>query len=215
MDGWIDGSCLNSSSDIVVIVGDLVDCRMVDCGEAIASLASIRAPSFFVTGNHEYMTQDVPALLDRLRALGIKTLRNEHVTIRDANGPAFVLAGVDDWTASKYTLEGNHKADVEAALRGRPSGLPVVLLAHQPKHIHDASYHSVDLMLSGHTHSGQIFPLQALVWLMSPYLAGFYQHSNTTAIYVSRGTGFWGPPMRLLAPAEITILHLHPQKDVN
>jgi len=195
----------------VAIIGDLVDCHMVDCGEALEPLANLRAPTYFVTGNHEYMTADVPALLARLRLLRVRPLRNEHITVPSASGePAFVLAGVDDWTAGNSGL-AEHRANVEGALAGRPAELPVVLLAHQPKLIYDADERGVDLMLSGHTHSGQIFPLHVLAWLGNPYFAGFYQHSDTTAIYVGSGTAFWGPPMRLFAPAEITIVHLHPQ----
>jgi predicted MPP superfamily phosphohydrolase len=112
--------------------------------------------------------------------------------------PGFDLAGVDDWSASH---------DLPRALRGRDAARALVLLAHQPKQILEAEPLGVGLQLSGHTHGGQLFPFNYAVRLQQPYVAGLHRHGEAM-IYVSTGTGYWGPPMRLGAPAEITRVEL-------
>ena len=184
--------------DMVVITGDLVDGRLHALRDAVAPLASLKAKDgvFFVTGNHEYYS-GVEEWLEYLPTLGIRVLRNERVVI--GSGPdAFEIAGVDDWSAHP---------DLPRALAGRDRGRVLILLAHQPKQIFEAAQADVDLQLSGHTHGGQLFPFNLLVRLQQPYVAGFAMHEGT-AIYVSRGTGYWGPPMRLGSPAEITHIEL-------
>ncbi len=121
----------------------------------------------------------------------------------------FTLAGVDDWTAHQFArLAPGHRHDLEGALREAPPDRPVVLLAHQPKSVREAAPRGVDLQLSGHTHGGQLIPFNLLVRFQQPHVAGLERVSDRTQIYVSRGTGYWGPPMRLGAPAEITLLTL-------
>jgi predicted MPP superfamily phosphohydrolase len=189
--------------DCVVITGDLVDGSVAELGPLAAPLAGLRARDgvFFVTGNHEYYS-GVDEWLTFLRGLGIRVLRNERVAV----GP-IDLAGVDDWSARSF---GNgHGADIPAALEGRDESRPVVLLAHQPQAIVEAAAHGVDLQLSGHTHGGQMFPWKYAVRLVTPYVAGLYKH-GAAALYVSRGTGYWGPPMRVGAPAEITHIEIYP-----
>ncbi len=137
------------------------------------------------------------------RRLGIRTLRNERVALGDGEH-TFDLAGVDDWTAHRF----GHGPDLARAVAGRDPSRELVLLAHQPKQIHEAARHGVGLQLSGHTHGGQIFPWNFFVRLDQPYIAGLAKHGDTH-IYVSRGTGFWGPPMRVAAPAEIAVVELH------
>jgi predicted MPP superfamily phosphohydrolase len=124
--------------------------------------------------------------------------------VRIGGDDGFDLAGVDDWTARQVP---GHGPDLARALEGRDASRALVLLAHQPKQIVDAAARGVDLQLSGHTHGGQLFPFNFLVHLAQPYVAGFHVHEGT-AIYVSCGTGYWGPPMRLGAPAEITSIEL-------
>jgi predicted MPP superfamily phosphohydrolase len=189
--------------DVVVITGDLVDGSVEQLGALAAPLKGLRARDgvFFVTGNHEYYS-GVDEWLAYLRELGIQVLRNERVPV----GP-IDLAGVDDWSARSFGH--GHGADLPKALAGRDKGRPVVLLAHQPQAIVEAEAHGVDLQLSGHTHGGQMFPWVYAVKLVTPYVAGLYQH-KTSALYVSRGTGYWGPPVRVGAPAEITHLTLVP-----
>ena len=136
--------------------------------------------------------------------MGIRVLRNEHVLIGE-DGAGFVLAGVDDSTA--HRLAEGHREDVAAAVAGVGPEKEVVLLAHQPKAIFEAAKHGVGLQISGHTHGGQIWPFTLFVHLAQPYVAGLARH-GATQIYVSRGTGHWGPPMRLGAPSELTLIEL-------
>jgi uncharacterized protein len=187
--------------DIVVITGDLIDGTVAELGEAVAPLRDLRARhgTFFVTGNHEYFS-GAPAWVEELGRLGIKVLRNERVRIGDGEA-TFDLAGTDDRSAARYRLAG-HGEDLAAALAGRDPSRPVVLLAHQPRTVLDAAELGVDLQLSGHTHGGQIWPWGFLVRLQQRFLAGLARHRDTL-IYVSRGTGYWGPPMRLGAPPEL------------
>jgi len=133
----------------------------------------------------------------------VLVLRNERVAIDGANG--FDLAGVDDYSAHQFG-EG-HGANLARALEGRDPTRPLVLLAHQPRAFFEAARLGVDLQLSGHTHGGQLFPFNFLVKLQQPYVAGLHRQDDAQ-IYVSQGTGYWGPPMRLGAPAEITEIRL-------
>ncbi len=191
--------------DMIVITGDLVDGSVADLGAFVAPLAELRAKDgvFFVTGNHEYYS-GVDEWLAFLGTLGVRVLRNERVPIR---GGAFDLAGVDDHSAKGFGR--GHGTDLEKALAGRDPARALVLLAHQPKTILAAVRYGIDLQLSGHTHGGQIWPWGYAVKLDQPHVAGLSRHGDAT-IYVSRGTGYWGPPMRVGAPAEVTRLELVP-----
>jgi uncharacterized protein len=188
--------------DVVAITGDLVDGTVDELRDAVAPLGSLKAKYgvFFVTGNHEYFS-GARAWVEELSRIGIRVLRNERVSIGEV-GAAFDLAGVDDRSARRFSDDG-HGEDLAKALSGRDEARAVVLLAHQPRTVLDAAAFGVDLQLSGHTHGGQIWPFGALVRLQQQFLAGLARHRDTL-IYVSRGTGYWGPPMRLFAPAEIT-----------
>jgi hypothetical protein len=192
--------------DIVAITGDLVDGSVSDLRDAVAPLANLRARHgvFFVTGNHEYFS-DATGWMNELGRLGIRVLRNERVTIGQA-GDAFDLAGIDDRSAGRFgglTPE----AALARALAGRDVRRELVLLAHQPRSLLDAAGFGVGLQLSGHTHGGQVWPFGYLVRLNQPFVAGLHRFADSQ-IYVSRGTGYWGPPMRLGAPAEITHITL-------
>lgn len=194
--------------DLVVITGDLVDGSVESLSAHVAPLARLAAPEgvYFITGNHEYYSGAVE-WCDHLESLGVRVLRNHCCAIGGEDG--FTLAGVDDWTAHQFArLAPGHTHDLEGALRGAHPERPVVLLAHQPKSVREAAARGVDLQLSGHTHGGQLFPFNYLVRVQQPYVAGLAQVNERTQIYVSRGTGYWGPPMRLGAPAEITVLTL-------
>lgn len=195
--------------DLVVITGDLVDGSVEDLREHVAPLTKIVAKDgvFFVTGNHEYYS-GAEAWCAHLTELGIRVLRNERVRIGGEDG--FDLAGIDD--VSSRGLAPGHGPDWKKALADRDPSRPVVLLAHQPKGIEHADALGVDLQLSGHTHGGQLFPWNYMVPLQQPFVAGLHRLSsaNRAQIYVSRGTGYWGPPMRLGAPSEITEITVEP-----
>jgi hypothetical protein len=192
--------------DMIVITGDLVDGSVSTLAPLVAPLASLHARDgvWFVTGNHEYYS-GAPAWVEHLRTLGIRVLRNERVPIRGERG--FDLAGTDDYAARGFGQ--GHGQDTPRALAGRDARRPVILLAHQPRSFPEAAVLGVDLQLSGHTHGGQIFPMHYLTGLVQPYLAGLHRRGDSM-IYVSRGTGYWGPPMRLGAPPEITRIVLSP-----
>jgi predicted MPP superfamily phosphohydrolase len=191
--------------DVIAITGDLVDGTVEHLGDAVAALGALNARHgvYFVTGNHEYYA-GVEPWLTFLSDLGIRVLRNERVTL-DRAGSAIDLAGIDDLHGGDFGR--GHGADLPRALANRDPQRPVILLAHQPKAVLEAARHGVTLQLSGHTHGGQMFPFSLLVRLQQPYVSGLHRHEGTW-IYVSRGTGFWGPPMRVGAPAEITHLTL-------
>lgn len=192
--------------DLVAITGDLVDGSVRDLAEAVAPLAQLRAPHgvFFVTGNHEYFS-GAQAWVNELTRIGIRVLQNERVTI--GNGAAsFDLAGVDDPSAVHYGGLSSREA-VARALSDRDAARELVLLAHQPRSALDAEAFGVGLQLSGHTHGGQLWPFGFLVALQQPFVAGLHRHRGAQ-VYVSRGTGYWGPPMRLAEPSEITHIRL-------
>jgi uncharacterized protein len=187
--------------DVVAVTGDLVDGSVARIGAQVEPFRSLRARHgvYFVTGNHDFYS-GADSWVARVREFGWRALRNERVSI-GAGDAAFDLAGVDD--VHGRLVEAGAGEDVARALAGRDAARPVVLLAHDPSTFHRASQHGVDLQLSGHTHGGQIWPFRYLVRLSVPWVAGLYRRGAST-LYVSRGTGFWGPPMRIAAPSEIT-----------
>jgi predicted MPP superfamily phosphohydrolase len=190
--------------DLVAIVGDLVDGTVEELGYAAEPLRDLhsREGSFFVTGNHEYFVDDTASWLRELDRLGVQTLRNENTTIRRGTG-AFDLVGVNDIVGA----ERNDGPDFDRALRGSADTRPTVLLAHQPVQVTEASARGVDLQLSGHTHGGQMWPFHYAVDMVQPSLAGLSTVGDT-ALYVSRGAGFWGPPVRIGAPPDISVVTL-------
>ena len=187
--------------DLIVLTGDLVDGPVPDLTDDVAPLAELRAPHgvFATTGNHEYYA-GVDPWIAHISTLGVRYLRNQRVTIERA-GARFELAGVDDFGAHNW--EG-HGEDLYAATAGRDPSVPLILLAHQPRQVFNAAKRGVDLQLSGHTHGGQIWPWHYIVKVQqSGLLAGRYQIADTQ-LYVTRGCGYWGPPVRVLAPLELT-----------
>jgi uncharacterized protein len=189
------------SPDLVALTGDLVDGPVESLREDIAPLASLRAKHgvFAITGNHEYYA-GADAWIAEISRLGARYLRNERVTIGTGTA-SFDLAGVDDHSADNWV---GHGEDLARATGGRDPSRALVLLAHQPRQVRRAAKHGVDLQLSGHTHGGQIWPWHYIVKIQQGgLLAGRYEHEGTQ-LYVTRGCGYWGPPVRLLAPLEIT-----------
>ena len=196
--------------DLVAVVGDLVDGTVEELGPAAEPLQDLvsREGSFFVTGNHEYFVGDTAQWLRELDRFGLNVLRNENTRIT-RGGAAFDLAGVNDVAGASRS----DPPDFDAALAGLDPAGPTVLLAHQPIQVADAADRGVDLQLSGHTHGGQMWPFHYLVEIAQPSLAGLSQVRDTQ-LYVSRGAGFWGPPLRIGAPPDISVLSLKPAIDV-
>lgn len=188
--------------DAIVITGDLVDGGITELGQHLEPLRNLEARDgvYAVTGNHEYLS-GADEWIAFFRTLGLRVLRNERVVL-----PHFDLAGIDDDVGPNWLA--HHGPDLKKALDGRNPDKPVVLLAHRPTQLPNAAEYDVDLQLSGHTHGGQIKPLH---WLEAPYVWGIYQLKKTI-LYVSAGTGYWGPPMRLGTQAEITLIELTSEK---
>ncbi|MER8118482.1 metallophosphoesterase [Streptomyces sp. NPDC094031] len=194
-------------ADLVCHTGDIADGTAERRRAQALPLGTVRATRarVYVTGNHEYYSE-AQGWVDLMDELGWEPLRNRHLLL-ERGGDTLVVAGVDDVTAESSGLEG-HRAHLAGALDGTDPGLPVLLLAHQPKFVDRAAAAGIDLQLSGHTHGGQIWPFHHLVRIDQPVVAGLSRHGARTLLYTSRGTGFWGPPFRVFAPSEITLLVL-------
>ena len=195
-------------ADMIAVTGDLVDGSVQRLASHTAPLGrlSARHGTFFVTGNHEYYS-GANAWIAEMRRLGLSVLLNEHVVL-EHGGEAVVVAGVTDYSAHHF--DPAQRSDPAAAIAGAPARAGIrLLLAHQPRSAYDASRAGFDLQLSGHTHGGQFFPWNLLVKLIEPFAAGLHRLDKLW-VYVSRGTGYWGPPKRFGAPSEITRLRLVP-----
>ncbi len=193
--------------DIIALTGDLVDGSVKYLAKEVAPIQdlSARIGKYFTTGNHEYYS-GVDAWLDEVDRLGFTNLVDSHEVISNGKG-AFTLGGVTDYRSKQIKPE--HRSDPETAFSGAPKNLPKILLAHQPASIFAAHRAGVDLQLSGHTHGGQFWPFLYAVRMANPYIAGLHDHDGTW-IYVNRGAGYWGPPLRIGVPSEITLLKLRP-----
>ncbi len=192
-------------ADMVAITGDLVDGSVDELArhtEPLGNLSS-RHGTYVVTGNHEYYS-GAHAWIRELRRLGARVLLNEHVAI-EHEGATIAIAGVTDWSAHHF--DPSHRSDPHGAARGAPAGATKVLLAHQPRSAHHAASAGFDLQLSGHTHGGQFWPWNLFVRLQQPFTAGL-ERVGEMWLYISRGTGYWGPPMRFGIPSEITLIRL-------
>ena len=191
--------------DIIALCGDLVDGPVTALADAVRPLGDLRARlgTFAVTGNHEFFS-DAPGWVAFLRQLGIDVLENDRRTI-GAGDATFDVAGVPDYMAGRFGSDfAPRLAD---ALVGRDDSHPVILLAHQPRQFDEATALNVTLQVSGHTHGGQIWPFTILVRLVDHRVAGLYRQGRSL-LYVSRGIRYWGPPMRLGAPHELSFLTL-------
>lgn len=196
--------------DLIAFTGDLADGSVPHLREDVAPFGELQAPhgKFFVTGNHEYYSGAEP-WVEEARQLGYDVLMNEHRVIQ-RNGTSLVLAGVTDYSGGQFLP--HHKSDPKAAVNNAPSEMVKILLAHQPRTLYEAEALGFDLMISGHTHGGQFFPWNLVATLGQPYISGLHKH-NGTWVYVSKGTGYWGPPVRLGARSEITIITLIDDKN--
>jgi predicted MPP superfamily phosphohydrolase len=192
-------------ADMVAITGDLVDGSVRELSGDTAPFGELasRHGTYVVTGNHEYYS-GAHSWIAELRRLGANVLLNEHVVL-DHDGASVTIAGVTDYSAHHF--DPSHRSDPGAALAGAPNGSPRVLLAHQPRSAALASAAGYDLQLSGHTHGGQFWPWNFFVRLQQPFTAGLHRLGSMW-VYVNRGTGYWGPPMRFGIPSEITRIRL-------
>ncbi len=200
-------------ADVIAVTGDLVDGSVKDLASHTAPFArlSARHGAFFVTGNHEYYSGE-PAWTAEFQRLGMRVLMNEHVVLTH-EGSQVVLAGVADYSAHHF--DPRQRSDPERAMRDAPASAGArILLAHQPRSAPAAAAAGFDLQLSGHTHGGQFWPWTLFVRLQQPFTAGLHR-LNDLWVYISRGTGYWGPPKRLGAPSEITRLRLVPASQVS
>jgi uncharacterized protein len=207
--GYVDAivDAVNAlDADLIAVTGDLVDGPVQDLAPHTAPLArlSARHGAFFVTGNHEYYSGE-RAWTAEFKRLGLRVLLNEHVVVRHRGVPV-VIAGVTDY--SSHHFNAAQRSDPAAAVAGAPSNAAAkILLAHQPRSAAAAATAGFDLQLSGHTHGGQFWPWTLFVRFQQPFTAGLHRLSNLW-VYVSRGTGYWGPPNRFGSPSEITLLRL-------
>ncbi|ATB70909.1 putative metallophosphoesterase [Sulfurospirillum diekertiae] len=193
-------------ADMVVITGDLIDMPVTQIGDKLDSLRTIqsRLGVYYVPGNHEYF-YGVHKIMEYVRTLGVHVLSNRSIVINHTIN----LAGAMDMSGKRFDFE---PPDLKRALLHVKPELPTILLSHQPKIVKEMTDEKIDLILSGHTHGGQIFPFGLLVLLDQPYLSGLYQHSKHTQVFVSNGAGFWGPAVRIMAPSEIVKINLKVKK---
>ncbi len=195
-------------ADLIAVTGDVVDGPVHELAAHTAPLAHLKARhgAFFVTGNHEYYSGEA-AWRAEFERLGLQVLLNQHVVLQH-RGAAVILAGVTDYSAHKF--DAAHRSDPHAALAGAPSDAAArILLAHQPRSAPAAARAGFDLQLSGHTHGGQFWPWMFFVRFQQPFTAGLHRLDRLW-VYISRGTGYWGPPKRFGAPSEITLVRLVP-----
>jgi predicted MPP superfamily phosphohydrolase len=191
--------------DVVAITGDLVDGPVDTMGLLLAPLRDLAAPHgvYFVTGNHEYYWGGQESV-DLVEGLGLTVLHNEHRVV-SRSGDSLVIGGVPDLHGGRFLAD--HETRTDLAFVGAPEGAPRILLAHQPKMVIGAAKEGVSLLLSGHTHGGQIFPFHLFVRLQQPVVRGLRKLLGVW-VYAHRGTGFWGPPMRLFSTPEIAEITL-------
>ena len=195
-------------ADVIAVTGDLVDGSVQQLAPHTAPMAklSARHGAYFVTGNHEYYSGE-RAWTQEITRLGMTVLKNRHVVLTH-DGASLVLAGVTDYGAHHF--DPAQRSDPSAALRGAPTGAGAkVLLAHQPSSAPAAADAGFDVQLSGHTHGGQFWPWNLFVRYFQPFTSGLHRLRNLW-VYVSRGTGYWGPPNRFGVPSEITRIRLVP-----
>ena len=195
---------MSVGAELICVTGDLVDGTVDQLRHDIEPVDQLSAPLgvWFVTGNHEYYSGPIE-WIEELKRRGVRVLEDSHAVLSRGGAP-FVLAGIHDRSAS--TVVPEHASDPVKALEGAPATSLCILMAHQPISYEQVEGLPVDLQLSGHTHGGQIWPFGYLVPLQQRFIAGLHRVFGRTWLYISRGTGYWGPPMRVGSPSEITVI---------
>jgi len=192
-------------ADVIAFTGDMVDGSVAHLRNDVEPFSRMKSKygTYFVTGNHEYYS-GVEQWVKEAGRLGMKVLlnSNEVIKIGDSN---ILFAGVTDTSGGGFLK--SHISNPAASIANAPQSDVKILLAHQPKSVLDASPLGFDLQISGHTHGGQFFPWNFAAALSQPYISGLHDHDGTW-IYVSKGTGYWGPPVRLGTRSEITVFTL-------
>ena len=197
-------------ADLVVFTGDFIDKAIDEVKPILQPFKTLNKPAFYVLGNHEYY-RGVYGIINYIKYNfqdNIRLLQDESLVFRKGD-EAINIIGLHDLAGHRFGLL---KPDIKKAFANVDENLAQVLLAHQPRQTLSLEDAKPDLILSGHTHGGQIFPFHFLVRLAQPFLSGLYKMNDKTQIYVSNGTGFWGPPLRVLAPSELTLITLKGKK---
>ncbi len=193
----------SADADMIAITGDMIDGHVSSLAIDVEPFQDLRSRDgvYYCTGNHEHYW-NADEWIEKTRELGMIPLVNEH-RIVERGGAKVLVAGVLDYS----TRNQPGGSDPAGAIADAPAHDVSILLAHQPKSIHAAAEAGYTLQLSGHTHGGQFFPFSLVVGFVHPFSEGLGKQDNTH-IYVNRGTGYWGPPLRTGVPSEITLLRL-------
>jgi uncharacterized protein len=193
------------SADLIAFVGDMVDGSVPALETTVAPFMDLQAPygKFFTTGNHEYYSGALP-WIEHARVLGFDVLMNEHRKI-EKNGSSIVLAGVTDYTAGQFFKD--QASDPHKAVEGTSTEDVRILMAHQPRTLYQFGDLKIDFTMHGHTHGGQFIPWNWFATIGQPFIKGLHRW-NEGLVYVSKGTGYWGPPVRLGARSEVTVFSL-------
>lgn len=196
--------------DIIVLTGDIVDTKTKFANKAIEALKNLKAKYgiYYVLGNHEYY-HDTQNIIQKLKDIGFDVLINQNSVVEIDKKPILNIAGVADLMGNKM---GFLKPDIEKTLEGINTNIPTILLSHQPKIINQTQDKPIDIILSGHTHGGQIFPFSLAVLLDQPFIKGLHKINHDQIVYINQGTNLWGPPMRIGTHYEITLINLIPQQ---
>ncbi|PAF48157.1 hypothetical protein BKH46_02290 [Helicobacter sp. 12S02634-8] len=195
--------------DIIVLTGDIIDTYAHNACAALQALKDLQAVYgvYYVLGNHEYF-YDTPNIIEQIQTLGFHTLINQNITISQDNTPLITIIGLADLMGERMDYL---PPDIHQAFDGINTSLPTILLSHQPKIIKKLQDKAINLILSGHTHGGQLSPFGLAVLLDQPFLMGLHKLCEDQYLYINQGTGFWGPPMRVGTRAEITSIQLLPK----
>ena len=192
------------SADLIALTGDIADGTCTEMRYDTSPLAGLTARhgKFYVTGNHEYW-YGADEWIREMERMGFTVLMNDHRLITQGRG-LMLVGGVADYSAPSRS---SHASSPAKAMGDGSAADVKILLAHQPRSVYEAARAGFDLQLSGHTHGGQLVPFRWLKSLGQPFQSGLYRYENTQ-IYVSNGAGYWGMPVRIGAPSEITLLIL-------